>query len=391
MAQGSGDEIFDLGCVHSTNIGAKLCPVSVGTEHILALVDSGADLSIVSAKVLKKIKPHLVKKQTDSKQTLLRSVTGDTLIVLGLVQIHLSFGNQKFWHHFHVIENTTKKMILESDFLFETGATIDLRGRTLALGSEVVLLKDKSYPQGDCMIVNTVDKVVLNPRCITYVKVRRNKALTGTCLVSPLENSKEVKDQPCILIPNILSQGGRYAIIPVVNETTARFVWKRNVPIALMEKLAEAEVSEITTNTSPTSEIEHRGPKANLDHVPWRQRTKVETLLQKYQNLFSKGDTDLGRTNVVSMKVDTGNHPPVKQKPYRTPFAEKPMVEQQLADMLTAGVVSPSSSPWASPIVVVPKKDSTKRVCVDYRKGVNKVLVQNSYPLPNIDLNLSLI
>ena len=157
------------------------------------------------------------------------------------------------------------------------------------------------------------------------------------------------------------------------------------MPIALMEKLAEAEVSEITTNTSPTSEIEHRGHKANLDHVPWRQCAKVETLLQKYQNLFSKGDTDLGRTNVVSMKIDTGNHPPVKQKPYRTPFAERPMVEQQLADMLSAGVVSPSSSPWASPIVIVPKKDGTKRVCVDYRKGVNRVFVQNSYPLPNID------
>ena len=145
-----------------------------------------------------------MKKQTDSKQTLLRSVTDDTLNVLGLVQIHLSFGNQKFWHCFHVIENTTKKMILGSDFFIETGATIDLRGRTLALGSEVVLLKDKSYPQEDCMIVNTVDKVVLNPRCITYVKVRGNKALTGTCLVSHLENSKELNDQPGILIPNIL-------------------------------------------------------------------------------------------------------------------------------------------------------------------------------------------
>ena len=119
------------------------------------------------------------------------------------------------------------------------------------------------------MIVNSVDKVLLSPKCITYVKVRGNKALTGTCLISPFENSKELRDQPGILIPNILSQGGRCAIVPVVNETTARFVWKRNVPIALIEKLAEAEVSEITTNTSPTSEIEHGGPKAKLDHGPW--------------------------------------------------------------------------------------------------------------------------
>ena len=128
---------------------------------------------------------------------------------------------------------------------------------------------------------------------------------------------------------------------------------------------------------------------AKLDHVAAHQRRLLRQLLEKYSEIFSVGDTDLGRTSVVQMKLDTGDHPPVKQKPYKTPFAEWPMVERQLDDMLEAGVISPSNSPWASPIVVVPKKDGSKRLCVDYRRGVNKVLKSNFYPLPDISDILS--
>ena len=84
------------------------------------------------------------------------------------------------------------------------------------------------------------------------------------------------------------------------------------------------------------------------------------------------------------MKPDAGDHTPVKQKPYITPFSQRPMVEKVLDDMLTAGVIRPSNSPKASPIVVMSKKDGSKRLCVDYCRGVNKVLKSNSYPLPDI-------
>ena len=77
---------------------------------------------------------------------------------------------------------------------------------------------------------------------------------------------------------------------------------------------------------------------ANLDHVATHQRLLLRQLLEKYSDIFSVGDTDLGRTSVVQTKLDTGDHPPVKQKPYKTPFAERPMVEKQSDDMLEAGV-----------------------------------------------------
>ena len=63
---------------------------------------------------------------------------------------------------------------------------------------------------------------------------------------------------------------------------------------------------------------------------------------------------------------------------------EKDLEKNQINDMLEAGIISPSSSAWSSPIVIVPKRDNTIRVCIDYRQ-LNKTLVKDSYPLPRID------
>lgn len=56
--------------------------------------------------------------------------------------------------------------------------------------------------------------------------------------------------------------------------------------------------------------------------------------------------------------------------------------------MFQAGVIEPSTSPWASPVVLTKKKDGTWRFCVDYRK-LNEITVNDVYPLPRIDDALS--
>ena len=66
------------------------------------------------------------------------------------------------------------------------------------------------------------------------------------------------------------------------------------------------------------------------------------------------------------------------------PFAVREEVAQQLKDMQRNGVAQPSSSPWASPVVMVRKKDGTHRFCVDYR-ALNAVTKPDLYPLPRID------
>ena len=80
----------------------------------------------------------------------------------------------------------------------------------------------------------------------------------------------------------------------------------------------------------------------------------------------------------------------VKQHPRRVPFALRSKVEKMINQMLQQSVIEPSKSPWASPIVLVSKKDGSTRFCVDYRK-LNARTKKDVYPLPRIDDTLDLL
>ena len=97
-------------------------------------------------------------------------------------------------------------------------------------------------------------------------------------------------------------------------------------------------------------------------------RGTVEDLKGQKVDIFAEKDTDTGKTNTIMMTSDTGNHPPIKLRPYRPPFSKHPIVDKTVNDMLAANIICPSGSPWSFLIVVVDKKDGTKRLCTDFKK-----------------------
>ena len=99
-----------------------------------------------------------------------------------------------------------------------------------------------------------------------------------------------------------------------------------------------------------------------LSHLKDTEKETLQQILQKYQTLFARDLSELGTTSVVKHKIDTGKAPPIKQLPRRLPNVLKPVVEEQVNEMLAHGVVRPSKSPWASPIVLVKKKDGTMEI-----------------------------
>ena len=105
--------------------------------------------------------------------------------------------------------------------------------------------------------------------------------------------------------------------------------------------------------------------------VPIDHRETIEDFIEQNVDFFPEKDTDLGRTNTVKMSIDTGNHPSVKLRPYRTPFAKHPIIDKVVNAMLAANIIHPSRSPWSFPIVVFDKKDGSKRFCTDFRKLKN--------------------
>ena len=91
-----------------------------------------------------------------------------------------------------------------------------------------------------------------------------------------------------------------------------------------------------------------------------------------------------GRTTIVQHSIHVGDAAPIRQRPYRIPYSRREMVKRELDEMLASGVIQPSMSPWALPIVLVEKKDGGVRFCVDFLK-LNQVVRFDAYPMPLIE------
>lgn len=111
------------------------------------------------------------------------------------------------------------------------------------------------------------------------------------------------------------------------------------------------------------------------------QAQELDLCLQRYPEVTSSKP---GLTTTTEHKVPTGETPPIRQRPYRIPHAYKDEVLKELQAMKDARIIEPSDSEWSAPMVIVRKKDSTIRICIDYRK-LNQHTKFDAYPMPRID------
>jgi len=101
-------------------------------------------------------------------------------------------------------------------------------------------------------------------------------------------------------------------------------------------------------------------------------------LAQEFSSLFTEAP---GTTNLVQYHINLTSDEPVTSKPYPVLYSMRESLKKDIDDMLKMGVIRESNSPYASPVVVVKKKDGSNRVCVDYRK-LNKLTVFDPEPVP---------
>ena len=86
------------------------------------------------------------------------------------------------------------------------------------------------------------------------------------------------------------------------------------------------------------------------------QVAELKALLQEYSDVFALDDSELGCTDIVCHSINTGDHCPIWQQPYRTPIARRDAIKRLVNQMQQQGIVRPSRNPWASPVVLVPKR-----------------------------------
>ena len=102
-----------------------------------------------------------------------------------------------------------------------------------------------------------------------------------------------------------------------------------------------------------------------------------------YRDVFALAKGPLGTAIGTEHIIDTNDNPPFKIAPYKVAPYKLPAVQEEIKEMLDKGVFVPSKSPYSSPIVIVPKKDGTNRMCIDYRE-LNEITTKDAYPLPRI-------
>ena len=113
----------------------------------------------------------------------------------------------------------------------------------------------------------------------------------------------------------------------------------------------------------------------------------LKSLVCEYADVFALLDSsELGSTDLVTHTIDTGDSPPIKWSTRRTTFALRQVVEEMVEMMLEQEVVEPSHSP----VVLVEKKDGSKRFCIDYHR-LNSVTKMDVFPLPRIDDTLDFL
>ena len=113
------------------------------------------------------------------------------------------------------------------------------------------------------------------------------------------------------------------------------------------------------------------------------EQDQVKEMLQAHIGTFLQHEFDIGLTSLTEHSIDVGSQEPIKLPPRRVPTAFAEEEEKVIKQLEDYGIIRPSTSPWASPIVLVRKKSGKVRPCVDYRR-LNSVTKKDAFPLPRI-------
>lgn len=123
---------------------------------------------------------------------------------------------------------------------------------------------------------------------------------------------------------------------------------------------------------------ENQSIVAEFNHI---RNEDVKKNVEQLVNTYKPSKT---KESPVELKIVLSDETPIYQRARRLPPKHKEIVKNQIAEWLKDGIIQPSASDFAVPVVVVPKKDGSSRICVDYRP-INKKIVRDRYPLPLID------
>ena len=242
------------------------------------------------------------------------------------------------------------------------------------------------------------DRITVCSNRTTTIRGRIDRKLDiNNCLaiVEPTKDSKLPRDIE--ITPTVIDYGTSYEIdVELTNHGPKPLVIPSNCIIAELqwcqnERLTKSNKDKLNTtnvcslNDTPVDFLS----KFNLDgmDVDSSQQDQLKTFLNKFNDVFSQNDQDLGFTSLVQHRIELSDEAPFKQRHRRIPPAMYQELKDHLQDLLDQNVISKSHSPFSSNVVLVRKKTGELRLCVDFRQ-LNNNTIKDAYALPRLDETL---
>ena len=359
------------------------------------LLDTGAECTLVHENIWKSFfstGPEIPTLHCTSVS--LHLANGETMRAAGEVVTDLTVGGLRGNGPIIVANIGSLQGVIGLDFLEKLGAQIDLKRGTLQIEDHMIVMHRK-HASSCCRIAVTESITIPAQSEIESTGQIKRKSKSAAPMsfldIGVVECLNTLPQQHGLLL-------ARTIVHPNNGEVPLRIMNLSKKPVSICKGSTVGLLHQAVGVTGVES-LEDCGnleePNVSLpDHMisllnechedlQPQEYQKLSSFLKRYEDIFAAPDGKLGRTHIVEHTIDTGNSVPVRQRSWRLPFARRQVAEKEVECMLKEDVIQPSSSAWASPIVLVTKKDGSVRFCVDYRK-LNGLTRKDAYPLPRI-------
>ncbi|UYV72886.1 hypothetical protein LAZ67_10001072, partial [Cordylochernes scorpioides] len=298
-----------------------------------------------------------------------RRPDGKKLDMVEGIFLNIKIDDETLSHNFVILKTHLRTLILGRDFLKKMNAKIDCKQETIKYD----LTNNHDEINFEMLKIKSAKDSIV-PECSMKLIKALVETEDGEYIIE--ESSKMFQTNGLRLARSLINVINRETHIWITNPYPRPLKIMKNQTLAFGSSPAKINVSrerEVEENKEPRFQInENLSPK---------EQKELKQVLERYGDLFS---SRLGRTNLAKHRIDTEDAKPIKHKPYRVSAKERDIIKEQIDEMLTEGIIRPSSSPWSFPVILVKKRDGKYRFCVDYRK-LNNVTVKDVYPIPRID------
>ena len=260
-------------------------------------------------------------------------------------------GREKREHEFFVVSEMNRNIILGCDCVRHFGVQMYYDLGCIRVGKSYIKMEEDIHVSS---IARAVSEIKTAPHMgkMLMCRAKGNPRVFKLRLHQFISTENSIVSQEPGLVPinSIvrINKSGKYPVF-FMNHTNKTINIKKSNAMGKIEDVKQYNFIDIKavmgnqlTEQKKISSFEELKEKtdASDSHQPI-----VQQVIRRNADLFAEKDTDFGRTDTIKMSIDTSDQPPIKFKPYRTPFAKRKIIDKAIDDMLAANIICPSRSP----------------------------------------------